>query len=553
MLPECIMTTGDPESPECPKRGRYRIMEHPNFSRGELTVPEHGRVPLVSMKGITKSFYGVYANRAVDFDVFPGEIHTLLGENGAGKSTLMNVLSGLYRPEEGTIRVEGKVREFRSPRDAIAGGIGMVHQHFMLVPVQTVWENMILGMEKIPLRLPRKKIIREIGELSRRYGLEVDPEAKIWQLSIGEQQRVEILRALYRGARLLVLDEPTAVLTPQEARSLFTVMRRMARDGHGLVFISHKLDEVMEISDRVTILRKGEKVGVFDTARMTRESLAEEMVGRKVVPAVNQGGREPGEVAYAFRNLRVMGDRGMEKVRGISLELRKGEIFGLAGISGNGQTELCEALAGMRPLLSGDLEIEGIPVSKPTPREILKAGVAFIPADRRGTGLVPSMNLRENVALRKYWRPEYDKWMGCLDWEGIAGKTGEIVGGYNVQIPRLGIPVRSLSGGNLQKLMLGREMIDEPQVIIAFQPTWGLDVGATQYVRRQLVEARERGAAIFLVSEDLDEIIALSDRIGILFGGEIMGILPGGQHVEEEHLGLMMAGSRLEDIERGKN
>ena len=516
-------------------------------------MPEYGGTPLVSMKGITKSFYGVPANKKVDFDVFAGEIHTLLGENGAGKSTLMNVLSGLYRPEEGIIRVEGTIREFRSPRDAIAGGIGMVHQHFMLVPVQTVWENMILGMSGIPLKLPKKKVVREIAELSQRYGLEVDPEAKIWQLSIGEQQRVEILRALYRGARLLVLDEPTAVLTPQEAKSLFDILRRMAGEGHGLVFISHKLDEVMEISDRVTILRKGEKVGVFDTARMTRESLAEEMVGRKVVPAVNEGVRKPGEAAYAFRNLRVMGDRGMEKVRGVSLELRQGEIFGLAGISGNGQTELCEALAGMRPLLSGELEIGGKTLRKPSPRQILKAGVAFIPADRRGVGLVPSMNLRENVALRKYWREEYEKWWGCLDWEGIAGKTGEIVGGYNVQIPRLGIPVRSLSGGNLQKLMLGREMIDKPQVIIAFQPTWGLDVGATQYVRRQLVEARERGAAVFLVSEDLDEIIALSDRIGIIFGGEIMGILSGGRQVEEERLGLLMAGSRLEDLERGKS
>jgi simple sugar transport system ATP-binding protein len=532
------------------------LKQFPNITgekKGELSMPEYGGTPLVSMQGITKSFYGVFANKKVDFDVFVGEIHTLLGENGAGKSTLMNVLSGLYRPEEGSIRVEGALRDFRSPRDAIAGGVGMVHQHFMLVPVQTVWENMILGRKDIPLRLPRKKIIREVEELSQRYGLEVDPEAKIWQLSIGEQQRVEILRALYRGARLLVLDEPTAVLTPQEAKSLFGVMRRMAAEGHGLVFISHKLDEVMEISDRVTILRKGEKVGVFDTAAMTRESLAEKMVGRTVVPTVNPGGEKSGEVAYACRNLRVMGDRGVEKVKGLSLELRKGEIFGLAGISGNGQTELCEALAGMRPLLSGELQIRGKPLHKPSPRKILKEGVAFIPADRRGVGLIPSMNLRENVALRKYWRPEYDKWIGCLDWEAVAGKTGEIVGGYNVQIPRLGIPVRSLSGGNLQKLMLGREMIDKPQVIIAFQPTWGLDVGATQYVRRQLVEARERGAAVLLVSEDLEEVMALSDRIGIIFGGEIMGILPGSEHVEEERLGLLMAGSRLEDLERGRN
>ncbi len=506
--------------------------------------------PLVDLRGITKTFLGVAANDSVDFDVRAGEVHALLGENGAGKSTLMNVLCGLYRPDEGRIFLSGEEVHFRTPRDAIAAGIDMVHQHFMLIPVQTVWENMILGQEDFGFILSKSAICRRIDELAGQYGLHVDPEAPVWQLSIGEQQRVAILRMLFREARVLVLDEPTAVLTPQEARQLFSTLRRMREEGHGVIFISHKLDEVAEISDRVTILRKGRKVGTVKTSGVGPEELAEMMIGSRVVPAVNKRAGGAGEAVFQARNISVLNDKDLQALHGLSLELRRGEILGLAGVDGNGQTELCEALVGLRPLVEGSLAFDGREMTGAPVRDFLSRDVRYIPADRRGTGLVPTMNLRENYALRHYWRDAFRKGP-FMNWEAIAGQTGRIVERFDVVTPSLGVPVRMLSGGNLQKLMLARELDGDPRVVIAMQPTWGLDVGATAFVRERLLDVREKGAAILLVSEDLEELLALSDRLAVIHKGRIMGLLDDPRLATEEMLGLMMAGKPLASFGEG--
>lgn len=502
--------------------------------------------PLVSMEGIVKSFFGVKANDNIYFDVRGGEIHTLLGENGAGKSTLMNVLCGLYTPESGKIRIEGREQVFRNPRDAISAGVGMLHQHFMLIPSQTVWENVALGNRDLPQILPKDEIIGRVRMLSQTYGLNVDPRSPVWQLSIGEQQRAAILKMLYRQARILILDEPTAVLTPQEARHLFSTIRRMASEGHGIVFISHKLDEVMEISDRVTVLRKGCNVGTVPVKEATKEKLAEMMVGRRINFQINKTVQNPGEAVMEVENLKVRDDRGALKVKDLSLFLRKREILGLAGVSGNGQQELCEALSGLRKPDSGAVKVDGKDLAGKDPKTFLKHRVTYIPADRKGTGLVPTMNIRENIALRKYWKEEYTRYGAFIHWENIAGHTGRLVERFKVANPGLGYPVRLLSGGNMQKLMLARELSDNPRVIIAMQPTWGLDVGATLFVRETLLAQRDRGAAILLVSDDLEEVFAVSDRIAVIYGGRIMGIVDDVDSVTEEELGLLMAGTVLE-------
>lgn len=503
--------------------------------------------PLVDLRGITKIFMGTPANDGVDFDLRPGEVHALLGENGAGKSTLMNVLCGLYRPDGGRISLSGKEVHFRTPADAIAAGIGMVHQHFMLIPVQTVWENMILGQEGLGFVLNKRAICRRIAELADRYGLHVDAERPVWQLSIGEQQRVAILRMLYREAKVLILDEPTAVLTPQEARRLFETLARMKAEGHGIIFISHKLDEVTEISDRVTILRRGKRIGTVKTANVGSEELAEMMIGSRVVQAVNKRDALSGDVLLRAEAICAKSDKELPVLHDLSLALRRGEILGLAGVDGNGQTELCEALVGLRRLTGGSLFLGDREMTGASVRDFLAAGVRYIPADRRGTGLVPTMNLRENYALRHYWRKAYAKGP-FMAWETLAGQTGRVTERFDVVTPSLAIPVRMLSGGNLQKLMLARELDGEPQVVVAMQPTWGLDVGATAFVRERLLEARSRGAAIFLVSEDLEELLALSDRLAVIHKGRLMGLLDDPRRATEEMLGLMMAGRPLESL-----
>jgi simple sugar transport system ATP-binding protein len=503
------------------------------------------------MEGIVKSFFGIKANDNIHFDVRRGEIHTLLGENGAGKSTLMNVLCGLYTPESGTIRIDGREQEFKSPRDAIAAGIGMLHQHFMLIPSRTVWENVALGNRDLPQILPKDEIIGRIRMLSQTYGLNVDPRAQVWQLSIGEQQRAAIVKMLYRQAHILILDEPTAVVTPQEARHLFSIIRKMASEGHGIIFISHKLDEVMEISDRVTVLRKGCNAGTVSVKDATKEKLAEMMVGRRVTFQINKTVQNPGEAVVEVEKLNVRDDRDTLKVKDFSMILRKREILGLAGVSGNGQQELCEALSGLRKPDSGTVKVDGKDLAGRDPKTFLKHRVTYIPADRKGTGLVPNMNIRENIALRKYWKEEYTRYGAFIHWENIAGHTGRLVERFKVANPGLGYPVRLLSGGNMQKLMLARELSDNPRAIIAMQPTWGLDVGATLYVREILLAQRDRGAAILLVSDDLEEIFAVSDRVAVIYGGRIMGIVDDVDAITEEELGLMMAGTVLERY-RGK-
>jgi len=503
-------------------------------------------IPLVEMKGITKGFYGIRANDEVDFDVRPGEIHTLLGENGAGKSTLMNILCGLYTPERGTIKVNGKRFIFRSPKDAINAGIGMLHQHFKLVPVMTVWENVALGDEGLPQILPKNQIIEKIKELSDLYGLKVNPTAFVWQLSIGEQQRVAIVKLLYRQARILILDEPTAVLTPQESKHLFKVIKRMAEEGHGIVFISHKLDEVLEISDRITVLRKGRNVGTVDKSEASKEKLAELMIGKKVAFIINKPIQNPGKNVLEVKDIKVLGDRGRLKVDGISFNLKQKEILGIAGVSGNGQEELAEVLTGLRKPVGGKVFVDGDDVTGGNPRDFMKRRVSYIPADRKGTGLVANMNLRENVALRKYWKSEYTKFKFFINWERIAGHTGRLVERFNVANPSLSYPVRLLSGGNMQKLMLARELSDNPRVIVAVQPTWGLDIGATHYVREVLISQREKGSGVLLITDDLEEILALSDKIAVIHGGKFVGMVNDPDKVTEEELGLMMAGTELE-------
>ncbi len=510
-----------------------------------MGAPDPSRL-LVRMEHITKRFAGVTANLDVDFNVRAGEVHALLGENGAGKSTLMSVLYGLYRPDSGSLSIDGKEVAFSSPRDAIAAGIGMVHQHFMLIRSQTVWENMILGLEGLPSILPKRAIRERINELSQRYGLLVDPDASVWQLSIGEQQRVAILQMLYRSAKILILDEPTAVLAPQEAEHLFETVRQMTSEGHGVVFISHKMDEVMGLSDRVTILRKGRHVGTVDTSSTTKEKLAEMMVGQKVIFQIEKKATSPGRPIIECRDIHALNDRGFPALSGVTLSVREGEIVGVAGVGGNGQLSLCEVIVGLRRAESGSILINGKDLTNASPKVVIDSGIHYIPADRKGTGLVPNMNVSENSILKRYWNRPVSK-RGFIVWREVFQFARDLVSRYNVSTPSIGTPVRNLSGGNLQKLMLGRELSDSPKAIIAAHPTWGLDVAATKFVREQLLAARDSGGAVLLVSEDLDELLAMSDRMVVMFKGQIMGELDNPAETPIEKIGLMMAGTRSDE------
>ncbi|MDR1965534.1 MAG: ABC transporter ATP-binding protein [Synergistaceae bacterium] len=494
------------------------------------------------MRGVDKIFFGGYANKGIDFDLRRGEIHALIGENGAGKTTLMNILAGIYSPDSGRITVDGREARFRSPRDAIEFGIGMVHQHFMLIPVLAVWENMLLGLRDVGFVLDLRSMVSKIRDMSERYAMPVDPEAYVWALSIGEQQRVEILKMLYRGTNVLILDEPTSVLTPQETRELFAALRKMTDAGHGIVIISHKIDEVMSIADRVTVLRKGERVCSVEARLTAREALAEMMVGRALKRVKKSGGGPPGRAVLSCRGLCARNDRGMASLSGVSFDLREGEILGVAGVAGNAQGELCEVLAGLRALDSGEIILNGQDISGRSAREFIKRGVSYIPVDRRETGLAPNMNLSENIALKRYWRKPAAVWKIFMDWKFISGLTAQLVDAFRIQAPSPGSPARNLSGGNLQKLMLARELSDAPLVILAMHPVWGLDVGAAEFVHERLLEERARGAGIMLVSEDLDELFEMSDRIMVMSGGKIMGIAERPQDVSREEIGMMMAG-----------
>ncbi len=500
------------------------------------------RIESLEMRNITKRFPGVLANDGIDFEVQAGEIHALLGENGAGKSTLMKILYGLYQADQGEIRLNGQAATIGSPREAIALGIGMIHQHFMLVPSLTVAENVVLGLpsSREPF-VDTDRAGQRIGELSHTYGLRVDPRAYVWQLSVGEQQRVEIIKALYRGAALLILDEPTAVLTPQEVDELFAILRQMAADGHVLIFISHKLHEVMALSDRVTALRDGRVVGAVPTAETNQAELARMMVGREVIRTWDKPELEAGQVVLSLRQVWAVGDKGVPALKGVSLEVRAGEIVGVAGVSGNGQRELAEVITGLRPATAGQVFIGRQEVTNHTPAQIIATGLSYIPEERLTMGAIKEFSVAENIILETHTRPPLSKSI-FLDFDQIARHATQLIHNYDIKTPSQHTPVKNLSGGNIQKLILARELSRQPHILIASQPTRGVDIGATEYIHRRLIEQRSEGTAILLISEDLDEVQALSDRIAVMYEGEIVGIVPTEQ-AEAETLGLMMAGA----------
>lgn len=498
------------------------------------------QIQRVEMCNIIKYFPGVLANDRVCFDVNQGEVHALLGENGAGKSTLMRQLYGLYRPDEGEIVINGKPYTFNSPADAIAVGIGMIHQHFMLVPTLTVTENVALGLRssREPI-LDLTRVETRIRELSQLYGLSVDPSAYVWQLSVGEQQRVEIIKALYRGASLIILDEPTAVLTPQEVSDLFATLKRMVKEGHALIFISHKLHEVMEISDRVTVLRDGRIIGTRKTSEVTRNELVTMMVGRPVRPLSPQP-LKSGQVRLDIRGVKAMGDRGTEALRGIDLQIHGGEILGLAGVSGNGQRELAECLAGVRKITQGSVQLDNLDITGMHLKQRVETGLAYIPEERMRDGAIREFSVQENVFLHDHASPKYTRGI-FLDFPRMRKQAADLVNKFSVKTPSLDTPIKNLSGGNIQKLILARELSRQPKVLIASQPTRGVDIGATEYIHQRLLQQREEGTAILLISEDLDEIRVLSDRIAVLYEGRIMGIVSRDEATVDQ-IGLMMAG-----------
>ena len=505
-------------------------------------------MPLVEMKGITKRFSGVTANNNVNFCVERGEVHGLLGENGAGKSTLMNILYGLYHPDKGEIFINGVKCVFRSPNDAILSGVGMVHQHFMLVEMQTVWENMVLGM-RMPFIIPKKQIIKKITELSEKYNLKINPLLNVWQLSIGEQQRVAVLQMLYRKAEILILDEPTAVLTPQECKELFKTIRNMTSEGYGVIFISHKMNEVMNETDRVTVLRKGELVGTVVTKSQdtSPEYLSEMMMGQKVSLNVYKPKIDLGKIVIDVNNISTVYDRGGRAVKSVSFRIRKNEILGIAGVAGNGQAELCEAIFGLRGTVSGYVKVNDKDLTNASPRKLMDSGVHYIPADRKGTGMVTALDVKTNSILTGYWMPPVSKG-NSINWSEAENRAKSIIEQFNVSTPSTNTAVKNLSGGNLQKLMLGRELSKNPEILIIMHPTWGLDISATRYVWERIISASENGTAVLLISEDIEELLALSDRLAVFSKGEFMGIIDNPKSMPIEKIGLMMAGTHMSEV-----
>jgi general nucleoside transport system ATP-binding protein len=496
----------------------------------------------VEMRGITKAFPGVVANDKVDFTVRAGEIHALVGENGAGKTTLMNVLYGLVHMDEGEVLIEGKPAHISGPRDAIGKGIGMVHQHFMLIPVFTVGENVMLGREPVtgPGFYNRVKAREEIAELTRRYGLALDPDARMADLPVGLQQRAEIVKVLYRGANILILDEPTGVLTPQESKELFGVLRDLVKTGKTIIFISHKLREVLEISDRITVMRRGKVVGHLVTKDTNEQEIATLMVGRAVLLRVDKKPAKPGQVTFKVEELTASSDRGVPALKGVSFELRQGEILGIAGVEGNGQSELVEVLAGTRRATGGHVLLGDRDVTAANAREERDAGVGHIPEDRRGVGLVLNYSIADNLILGRE-RASAFSWHGLLlRLDAIRNWAKRLVKEFDIRTPSIETPARALSGGNQQKIIVAREMGTRPRVLLAAQPTRGVDIGAIEFIHRRLVAERDEGTAVLLVSAELDEIRSLSDRIAVMYEGRIVSVEPA--DTDEARLGLLMTG-----------
>ncbi len=504
---------------------------------------------VLQASGITKKFPGVLANDHVDFDLRHGEIHALLGENGAGKSTLMNILYGLYHPEEGEVRVGGKQMMLNSSRDAIHHGIGMVHQHFMLIPVFTVTENIMLGAEtdhratpnEQPLaKLDRAEVAQKVRDLSHQYGLDVDPNAIVGDLPVGVQQRVEIVKALYRNAKILILDEPTAVLTPQEADDLFKIMHELTDKGVSIIFITHKLREVLAAADRITVMRAGRVVGTTVPKDTNEQKLAAMMVGREVILTVQKKPAEPREDILVVEGLHVKDVRGLESVRGVSFTVRAGEVLGIAGVQGNGQTELAEALTGLRHIESGRFTLSGRDLTGKPPRPITETGLAHIPEDRQRHGLVLSYTVADNMVLCDYYQPRFSKGI-VMQQKEVDANAQNLIKAYDVRTPSAFTAAGKLSGGNQQKVIVARELSRPVKLLIASQPTRGLDVGSIEYIHKEIINMRDRGVAVLLVSAELDEIMSLSDRIAVMYRGEIVTVVDRND-ATREHLGLLMAG-----------
>jgi general nucleoside transport system ATP-binding protein len=499
------------------------------------------KIEQLEMVGISKYFSGVPANKDINLSIKSGEILGLLGENGAGKTTLMNILYGLYQPDSGQVKINGQPVKINSPQESKHHGIGMVHQHFMLIEGHSAIENICLGYEKAPFIFPQAKLKKSVVEFSKKFSFDIDLDKAIWQLSAGEQQRVEIIKALFNGADLLILDEPTSVLTPQEIKDLFVILNKMKEDGHLIILISHKLNEIMELCDRVTVLQKGSIVGDAETKDVDKKTLARMMIGRDVIFNIEKEEIQHSDKILSVNKLVVTSDKGIPAVSDISFDLYKNEIFGIAGVSGNGQKELVEAITGLRKIESGRITLDDQEIANLSPRAIYDKGISHVPEERIKFGIAPGLFLYENAILKQHHLKKFASKLS-LAYNTVKDHTRDLVKSFQVHTPSINIPTKNLSGGNIQKLILGREIDDNPPVLVASHPTYGLDVGATEYLRNQLLKRRREGGAVLLVSEDLEEIFELCDRIAVIFKGEFMGILDANDERMSD-IGLMMAGS----------